>query len=67
MVLTISGLGIYQCFPFGMRFSKALKNQVLANMAVGPMIAKTCCSQSGATAIAYLAAHKVWRISSNNN
>ena len=42
-----------------LHFSKALENWIFANMAVGPRITKTCCSQSGATAITLLNIHKV--------
>ena len=44
-----------------------LINSFFVNMAVGLKIAKTCCSQSGAIAIAYLGAQKVCRIYSINN
>ena len=64
---TISVILLYVGSPPGLRFRVALINSFFVNMAVGPMITKTRCSQSKTTAIAYLGAQKVCRIYNNTN
>ena len=48
-------------------FQQALINSFFVNMAIGPNIAKTCCNQSGATAVAYLGVQRMCRNYSNIN